>query len=311
MRYFRNIKSIPYLGKENNDIRETILDMEIISEIEVNLYSFINSEDIHSKLVVVDNKWLTWLDDIVFNYRDKKCYIHYWKYDIMPLDESLVKRDSFQYLIEKDGTYYLRYNYEYCEIKIDINTELIIYDLDKEEKYKVIIKDWLLEKRFDIEKLYKLYIESSFYDDNITRDREYGRYYIDKFSKKLTNRELKLRYDLFIDTFKENQTISEDDFRDVRNYTLEHIWTRYGMLDTLDTYKDRRLKFDSYLYCILRANIESNNSEFNNEWYKLGINRNIIKYGDNIKLIFKDYWKDGIEVKKYQTWMRIKNNDKN
>ena len=304
--YTRNIKSIPYLGKENNIIKEYMLNKCIESEIYINLYDFLNSENIHSKLVIVDNKWLTWLDDIVFNYRDKKCYIHYWKYDIMPLDENLVKRDSFQYLIEKNGTFYLRYNYEYCKIDLNIGSELVIYDLHIDSKYKVIIKDWLSEKVFNIEKLYKLYIESCFYDDIITKDREYGRYYIDKFSKKLSNRELKLRRDLLIDTFKDNNSlVHERDFRDVRNYKIEEIWSKYGMIDTIDSYKNRRLKFDSYLYCILRADIPSNDSYFNDEISKLKKGKHVIKYGENIKLLFKDYWFNNIEIKKYQTWMRL------
>ena len=68
----QNIKSIPYLGKQNNIIREYILESKELEVIETDIYSFISNVDLASTLVVVDNKWLTWLDDIVFNYRDKK-----------------------------------------------------------------------------------------------------------------------------------------------------------------------------------------------------------------------------------------------
>ena len=77
------------------------------------------------------------------------------------------------------------------------------------------------------------------------------------------------------------------------------------MIDTIDSYKNRRLKFDSYLYCILRADIPSNDSYFNDEISKLKKGKHVIKYGENIKLLFKDYWFNNIEIKKYQTWMRL------
>ena len=186
----QNIKSIPYLGKQNNIIREYILESKELEVIETDIYSFISNVDLASTLVVVDNKWLTWLDDIVFNYRDKKCYIHYWKYDIIPLDENLVKRDIYQYLIEMNNTFYLRYNYEYCTLNINLDTELSLYNLKLDKRYKVKLNSWINETEFNIDKLYQLYVKSCFYDDKLLKTREYGRYYIDKFSKKLSNREL-------------------------------------------------------------------------------------------------------------------------
>lgn len=301
----QNIKSIPYLGKQNNIIREYIIESKELEVIETDIYSFISNVDLASTLVVVDNKWLTWLDDIVFNYRDKKCYIHYWKYDIIPLDENLVKRDIYQYLIEINNTFYLRYNYEYCTLNINLDTELSLYNLKLDKRYKAKFADWVNETEFNLDKLYQLYVKSCFYDDKLLQSREQGRYYIDKFSKKLSNRELRLRSELGVPTFKNKKHLDTDrDYRDVRNYRIEELQAKYGIVETIDCYKHRRIYFDSYLYCIMRANILSNNKEFNKEFNKLNKPDKILKYGDSIKLIFKAYWKNDVSVIKYQTWMK-------
>ena len=301
----KNFKSIPYLGTENNNIIEYVLNKKLDSKIETNLYDLINNKDIHSMLVVINGKWLVWLDDIRCNYRDKKCYIPYWKYDIIPLDKNLVKRDIFQYLICKDDTFYLRYNYTYEELKIELGTDIVIYNTKTEKKNSFKIKEYLNEKEWSIEKLYKLYIDSSYYDENLLEYKDKGRYFIDKFSTKLGNRELRLRSNLALNTFKNNNHLDKDkDYRDVRNYKLEEIYIKYGMIDSTENYKSRRLKFDSYLYCIMRSNKNCSNKEFNNKFTKLSTDTDIIKYGDKLKLIFKGYWKNDINIKNNKTWLR-------
>ena len=70
------IQGIPYFGETTQEIYEYIQSEKYINtepkEITYNsLYELIISNIGKRIIVVIDNKWLTWLTDIVFNYRDR------------------------------------------------------------------------------------------------------------------------------------------------------------------------------------------------------------------------------------------------
>lgn len=297
--------AIPYFGENNNSIREMILNDEELETIEQSIYDFVISNINSRVLVIIDNKWLVWLNDIIFNYRDKKSYLAYWKFDTMPLDEDLVKKDDKQYLmVDENDNFLIRYNYEYNRINIEPNIELSVYNLDKQYRYKVKLTCWINDNTFDIDKLYKLYVASAYENDKLLEDNIKGRYFISKYFKGMTNRELKLRNKLGLSTYV--APYSEEEYRDVREYTKDEMVIKYGLVDDSDNYWIRRLRFECYLYCILRKNILSNDVGFNKQFEKLGKTLRFIKYGDSIKFILKDYWLNNYCSKQVTTWMKHK-----
>lgn len=297
--------AIPYFGENNNSIIKMILESKELEIIEQSIYDFVISNINSRVLVIIDNKWLVWLNDIIFNYRDKKSYLAYWKFDTMLLDENLVKKDDNQYLmVDENDNFLIRYNYEYNRINIEPNVELSVYNLDKQCRYKVKLTCWINDDTFDIDKLYKLYVDSAYENDKLLEDNIKGHYYISKYFKGMTNRELKLRTKLGLSTYI--TPYSEEEYRDVREYTRDEMIIKFGLVDSSDNYWIRRLKFECYLYCILRKNILSNNSEFNKQFEKLGKTLRFIKYGDNVKFILKDYWLNDYCNKQITTFMKHK-----
>ena len=308
------IKAIPYFGKNNNDVSKYIIEKEPESDIiETDIYSFINNNinPDNTLVVIIDNKYFTYLDDIQFNYRDHKIVLPYWKYELHKVteqDDITIKRDIFQYIIKDESeNFYIRHNYNYQELMIQPGVILTLFDLKVDKKFKVKFTALTTLKSFDIDKLYKLYIESAYTDyENILSERIKGYYFIDKVTKRLYNRELKLRRELELETFSQDYSPNQlKDYRDVRNYKQEEIVIKYGLVESLENYRERRLRFESLLYCVMNDNLLSNDEQFNKELVKLGKTKDIIKYGNNIKLIFKSYWLKEYKPIKYKTWLKV------
>lgn len=291
------ITGIPYFGEKTQEITNSILNTneDIIYEKEYDsLYDLILDNIDKHIIVVIDNKWLTWLNDIVFNYRDKECYIPYYTYDIYWLDDKKYNSNNKGHLILNDNKLGIRYNYKYEKYNININDlSLQCINIDKLEKFVVRAKYWINDTNLNIDKLYKLYINSCYKDDDFTFNKHSGGYhYIEKSPKQFKNKEKYYREYLDINTYAYDNEY-ERDYRDVRNYTYNEVILKHGMLDTIDLYRERRLRFESYLYCCLREHL-LNNLSFKNGIYKTG---------DNIKLIIKKYWLDNID-KPDKTWIK-------
>lgn len=308
------IKAIPYFGDKNNEIINSMFSMEIKEEINTDIYSYINShvDNCNTLVVLIDNKYLTYLSDIQFNYRDKKIVLPYWEYDLYKItkeDNIAVKKDKFQYLVrDNEGNFYVRYNYRYRELQVKVGTSIDVFDINTETKQRINFNALTTMKEFDIDELYTLYVESSYTDmDNLFYDRVKGYYFIDKFYSGMYNRELNLRHELFIETFSDEYSYEQlKDYRDVRNYTQEQITKQYGLLQSTENYRERRLRFDSLLYCVLHSNMKCTDKEFEAELAMLGKSKNIVKYGDSIKLIFKSYWLDNYKPIRYKTYYKVK-----
>lgn len=308
------ISGIPYFGEETQELTEKILnkDIEYIEYYE-SLYELIN-KNLHNKIVVIiNNKWLSWLNDIAFNYKEHECCIPYYTYELFELNDKKYKSNNKGHLILKDNTLYIRYNYTYKKMSVKVGKESInLYNIDTDKKYSVYINKWIDDNYFEIDKLYRLYLESCFVEDDFTYNKHSGGYhYIYKSPKEFKNRERKIRDTYDLPTYTLDNSF-EKEYRDVRNFKYEEVIQSTGFIETTELYKIRRLKFESYLYCLLRQNLkpletdESKNKQFINQWNKLGITKDHIKYGENnIKLIIKAYWLNNYNQTKMKSWSRV------
>lgn len=285
------ISGIPYFGEQTQEITNSILNNNDINyEKEYDsLYSLIVDNIDKHIIVIIDNKWLTWLNDIVFNYRDKECYIPYYTYKLHRINDRQFKSNNNGHLILIDNTLYIRYEYSFNKKILDINNfRLKCINIDTMESFEIYSSNWIDNIEFDLDKLYKLYIDSCYSDDDFSITKHSGGYhYIEKSVKGFQNKEKKYREIEGLNTFTDSYKY-EHDYRDVRQYKYNEVVTKYGMLETTDNYKVRRLKFECYLYCLIRGKL-LDNIKFNNGIYKIG---------DNIKLIIKKYWLDDVKINK-------------
>lgn len=305
------IQGIPYFGENTQAIYELIQNenannQEITKITHESLYELIKNNIDKKLIIVIDNKWFSWLNDIVFNYRDKKCYIPYYSYKLHKLDNKKYRSNNNGHLILKESALYIRYEYKYNKLDINMNNLVLnLFDIDTMKQYRVHINKWINENEFSIDYLYKLYINSSFMEDDFELNKHSGGYhYIDKQPKQFKNKEKQIREAYGLRTY-DNSFKYEKDYRDVRNFKYEEVIKRYGIPDDTDLYKLRRLKFESYLYCILRQHILSDNLLFNKRFNSLYNEKDYIKYGDNIKLIFKNYWLDNQSSRRKRSWSRV------
>lgn len=302
------IKGIPYFGEDTQEITEYILLKPIDKEVKANsLYNLIDDNISNKALVVIDNKYLTWLNDIVFNYRDKTCYIPYYSYELHELLGKEYRSNNKGHLILKDNSLYIRYNYSYEKRTLnELNKSIIVYNLDTSEKIKYSIDKWINETEFNIEHLYRLYVDSCYKEDDYLYTKHDGGYhYISKSIKSFKNKEKQIRNRLGLNDYKENNiekienTYRQEHYRDVRAYRYNEFTLKGGLTQSTEQYKIRKLRFETYLYCILRQHISPDNTDlkFKEQFNKL-VNGNIkyIKYSNeehrNIKLIIKEYWLD-------------------
>lgn len=291
------IKGIPYFGEQTQEIVDSILniDTDIIYEKKYDsLYDLILSNIDKHIIVVIDNKWLTWLNDIVFNYRDRECYIPYYTYKEQLITDRTFRTNNKGHLILDGDNIRVRYEYSYHKLNITVdNLALDCVDIDTQERLIVRTNNWINEAAVDFDKLHKLYVESSYKDDDFIMNKHAGGYhYISLSPKEFVNRERKLREQYDLSDYSEDFYYIKD-YRDVRQYKYEEIIKLNGLLDNIELYRERRLRFESYLYCCLRAGL------FNDIQFK----KHIYKVGKEIKLIIKDYWLDNID-KPNKTYIR-------
>lgn len=302
------IKGIPYFGSDNNEIYEEILncDTKNIEQTSISIYELSNISLKCNYIVIIDGKWLSWLHDITFNYRDKKCYIPYYTYETYRTEKNTYKSDNKGHLILNDGSIDIRYEFCLSEISIDIGTELVLYNIETHKNMQAVLDKWIDTDKYSIEMLYNLYIDSCYKEDDFIYLKHLGGYHtINVNIKAYSNREKKLREEYNLSTYSNLSKAYEKSYRDVRNYKYEEVIQLVGMRDTIENYNIRKLRFESYLYCNLRNNSISDDKQFNELFSQLGKTKDIIKYGDNIKLIFKSYWLDEYRPIVKKSWSRV------
>ena len=291
------IEGIPYFGENNNEITEAILNADYTKVIDCeSMYAFI-TDNINNKIIVVIGDRLTWLNDIKFNYRDKECFIPYYDFKVA---ECEYRTSNKGHLIKKENKTYLRYEYKLEKFRISFDENPVVlrcYNLDTEGSFQISLKKWIKnEEEIDFEKLYKLYVESSYIEDNFLVNKHAGGYHYIMRSpdNKFKNIERKIREEYELNAYSPEHKI-EREYRDVRNYKYSEVLIKYGLLESTELYRERRLRFESYLYSLIHGG-KLNDIKFKNGIHKIGT-------GD-IKLIIKDYWildKD----RPIKTWTRV------
>ena len=317
------IEGIPYFGENNNEIYERIITGVKNGACKEKRYTTIYKlihENIDNKLVVIiDGHWLTWLNDIRFNYRDHKCYIPYFTYELYSVDGSKRRSDNKGHLLLKDGPsgkeLFIRYNYKYEKLELSENNfRLNVYNLDTNEFMVLCSNNWI-NYTFDMNELYEKYIDSCFKNDDYLLNKHMGGYhYITRTVDKFVNKEKLIRNDLGLRHYSEIQAC-DSDYRDVRQYKYEQVVQMKGLRESLSKlYKLRRLDFDCLIYCIMRENAIPYNcsDEFKIDWEKLGTKEgnDYIKYGKDIKLIIKSYWKNEYEPWEVKSYSRFNLKDR-
>ena len=305
----KGIPGIPYFGVKHNKIETDIKSSKVSFEKEYDsLYELIQEEKGKDKIVLIsynDNEWLSYLRDIKFNYRDGLCFIPFYTYDIKEIDEHYKSSYKGHILKLSDETIGIRYNYCLRQQIVDLeHNSFVLYDLEKECKYQVKFKKWYSFDTFDIDELYQLYIDYlKNFEDNLIHKHTEGYHIVSKNVYAMDNAEKKFR-----EKYKLKEYLQSDVniyYRDVRNLSEEAVISKFGVDFCDKPYWERKLDFESFLYCILHSGAVPNN-DFKLEWNKLGKSKEFIKYGnEKIKLIFKSYWLPNCEKYKRRSWSRI------
>ena len=307
----RGIPGIPYFGLNHNEVEEEIIKAPIIMERAFSsLYDCVQTEKSADKIVIVEydgKEWLTYLRDIRFNYRDKKVFIPFYTFEIQEINKEYQHKYEGHILSLDNGKRIgIRYNYCLREHILDIDSKnyLILYDFKSRQKYRVDFYSYYDFNNFDIEELYQLYIDyCKDYEDSLIYKHTEGYHIISRNVQGMTNYERLFREELGLSDYL-NSDVNLF-YRDVRNLSEREFTVKLGLDLCNKPYWERRLDFESLLYCII-ANGALPEGSFRKEWLKLGKTKDFIKYGDKeVKLIFKSYWLPNFRNYQRKSWSRV------
>lgn len=288
------IQGIPFFGEDHVNIVKSILSRPSERHIKYDtVFELVHDETIKHAVVIIDNKWFTWLHDIVFNYRDGNAFLPYYTYELF--DTQVVKsmKDNNGHLLldKETNTLSIRHNFDLKVFDFTLDTTLEIYNITNNERYSVSASAWYYDT-FDLDTLYGRYISSAYYDFDELLEKHIGGYhYITRQFKGFANVEWRKRKDFFLENYAGNQLIISD-HRDVRQYRREQLFGN-APIQQIVPYKYRRLAFDCMLYCVIKQGSKTDNEEFNERYAKLSKQDCILNYKPYYKapsLIFKSYW---------------------
>lgn len=291
-------KRIPYFGENSNEIMEMINDVEAEEEYRCSLYDFVLSHLENDTVFVIKDYVYSYVSDIKFNYRDKECYVPYFDFDLYATE---VINDNRGHLIVKNGKRQIRYNFKSCKLDIKLNHAYTMFSISQRKKFKVIFTSYYTGI-FSINRLYQLYLDSCYKDDNyVVLKHESGYHYINQKTSTYKNLEKNLRRKYKLPDYAEQE--QEKDYRDVREYTYMEVMEKIGIFANTELYKIRRLRFEAYLYCSLREDLVPDDCP---EWQDLGTKYNYLKIKETIPLFIKSYWLNKPKKQvKYRTYMRM------
>lgn len=297
-------RGIPYFGENNNEIWKDIIERDIDEHRKYkSVLDFVNAECYKKTVVIIDNKWLTWASDAVFNYRDHEANFYYYEFKLFEIDSARRTDNKGHLILDKEHKKIkVRYEYELKKVDITPNSIFTLYDVDGNKKYECSLGGvWTTDKTFRAESLYELYIKSCFsQNDYKVVKHEGGFHFLDKKIEKFENIEHRLRNMYGLDT-QIGELREIPPYRDVRKFRYEEIQKKYGIFFDTELFRYRKLRFESTLYCFMRAGA---NAEDIKNWEQLGKNLDYIKYGKDIKLIFKSYWLNEYKEPERKSWSR-------
>ena len=305
------IKGIPYFGVENNEILSKIENTKVSNTITYDsVYKLIEAEINKNVIAIIEDKWLTWLTDIMFNYRDNICFLPYYTFELYERNLFKNKSTNKGHMLIKNDKMYIRYNYELHTLQLSEDFKLVVYDLNTEAKYIIKANKWF-DEDFDQDKLYSYYVMSAYYEDeHLFNGYHSGYHYIDKQVKGFINKEKEQRKVLNLASYGKCETLT--DYRDVRNYKYAQLFGIEKVNSELEQYYKRRVRFDSYLACIIWSNAKSIDEKFNKRLNKLKTTSSILVYAPigakfkDPRLILKSYWY-GVGDKEDKLTLNIKN----
>ena len=161
----KEIVGIPYFGENTQEIEEMIHSKQIsCTKYYQSLWDLIQSEKLDNKIVIINDEqgeWLTYLRDIKFNYRDKVVFIPYYQYKIFEIEYAKNYKKYKGHILFRDDTALIRYDYKLCKNEINLNNNtILLYDFNTDLKYNVTFENYFEYAEFDIDYLYKLYLNS-------------------------------------------------------------------------------------------------------------------------------------------------------
>ena len=301
------LRGIPFFGEQNKSIQETILSSNCNKVVNISLYDLAQLALLHKKnyVVVIGAKYLTWLDDIVFDYVHKCCYIQYYSYmeyvtDIYLAEKSFADRTKVHIKTDSEGRIVVRFNYNTEKEPIAIGFSLLVYSLQDNCLTKYIICSYC-NMDFQLKTLYNLYLNSCYFDyKGAFTENESGYTYITKQFTGFSNQELLYRRKLNLPNYLDDEIPS--DYCDVRQYDYWYYIDKYkNVTISKELYKYRRLAFESYLFCCIRAGLTPTDEP---RWNKLGKSLSYIKIKDTVPFFVKQEWLDDYNVSK-KTWRRV------
>ena len=108
----RIYRGIPYLGEDTPNMYKRIRNNIRFKTIHTTFYDMWYNLEPNRYLAIVDKQWLTWLDDIIFNYRDNKIMLPYYKYKYFDVILTPKKLDGN--LIYNNGVLTITHSYNLC-----------------------------------------------------------------------------------------------------------------------------------------------------------------------------------------------------
>lgn len=296
------------------------------------MLSLISQAKEKNSVVVIDDTYLTWLDDINFDYVHHICYISYLKYDKYTTDKvrCLDKDKGYNHVDYIEGTdnvqyIQIRYNFEYLTKQITLGDSLVIFEIDSGKLIKYSIDSWVNHEDkndndvFSLIELYNLYKNYCFYDLHTKFSGHESGYQYVQYEEGFNNVDDKLRKKYKLNTWKSKPTINH--YRDVRVYKyFDYIQRIQGRAVSEEgcynsesqeniqisdkLFKYRKLAFESYLFCHLMN--RSIPIDYQDDWNKLGKSMYYIKIGDkNLPMFIKAEWRLDNKLISHQTWRRL------
>lgn len=301
------IQGIPYLGENNIELKHKIINREPDEYIDISLYELVENISEKDNLIIIDNQYITWLEDLEFDYRNKVCSIVYYSYDLYKTSLKVnIKRSKADNHLEYDenNCVLVRYNYELNRIQIKLGSNLRIYNISSDKLYEYTIKSWI-KSEFSLSKLYSLYRNYCYYDMKTEFSSHEGGYtYILKQLNSFKNKDAKFRNEFKLKTWKEKPI--SNNYNDVRVYEYFSYINKIGNSEieiSMKLFKYRRLDFESYLFCCMQEGIEPVDSS--EDWNRLGKSLHYIKISDGkLPLFIKCEWLNTNNMINTATWRK-------